>query len=55
MIRLLTILIFVLTLPIFTFGQTKNYKDEFGKKQGVHIDTLKYGGFLERTYQNDKC
>ena len=48
--RLLPLLIF--TLPILIFGQTKNYKDEFGRKQGVHLE---YSGRLqfERTYRND--
>jgi antitoxin component YwqK of YwqJK toxin-antitoxin module len=39
-------------MPILTFGQTKNSKDELGRKQGVHSD---YSGswLFERTYRND--
>ena len=50
--QILNIFIFVFTIPILTFGQT-NYKDELGRKQGLHIDTLKYGEIYERTYTND--
>lgn len=50
--RLRNISFFILTFPIFAFGQTKNYKDELGRKQGVHSD---YSGswLFERTYRND--
>ena len=50
--QIVSIFIFVFTIPIFTFGQT-NFKDELGKKQGLYIDTLKYGEIYERTYKND--
>lgn len=41
-----------MTVPIFTFGQTKNYKDELGRKQGVH-DGYSGSWLFERTYIND--
>ena len=50
--RLLNILIFVLTFPILTFGQTKNHKDELGRKQGVQ-DGYSGSWLFERTYKND--
>jgi len=50
--RLINISFLILTFPIFTFGQPKNYKDELGRKQGVHEGYS--GSFLfERTYKND--
>jgi len=42
----------ILTLPIFAFGQTKNFKDELGRKQGVH-DGYSGSWLFERTYKND--
>jgi antitoxin component YwqK of YwqJK toxin-antitoxin module len=42
----------LMIMPLFAFTQTKNYKDELGRKQGVHYDYS--GSFLfERTYKND--
>jgi antitoxin component YwqK of YwqJK toxin-antitoxin module len=50
--RSINIFILILTVPIITFGQTKNYEDDLGRKQGLHIE---YSGSLlfERTYSND--
>lgn len=50
--RIVKIVIFVLMIPVCVFGQTKNFVDEFGRKQGVHSE---YSGSwqFERTYKND--
>lgn len=50
--RSINIFILILSVPFITFGQTKNYKDDLGRKQGLHIE---YSGSLlfERTYSND--
>lgn len=46
------VFILLLIVPFISFGQMKNYKDDLGRKQGVHIG---YSGSLmfERTYLND--
>ncbi|UII19612.1 toxin-antitoxin system YwqK family antitoxin [Fulvivirga ligni] len=46
------ILFLILTIPIFVFGQTKTYKDELGRKQGVH-DGYSGSWLFESTYRND--
>ena len=50
--RLRNISFIILTFPIFAFGQTKNYEDELGRKQGVH-DGYSGSWLFERTYKND--
>ncbi|MBI4946415.1 MAG: toxin-antitoxin system YwqK family antitoxin [Bacteroidetes bacterium] len=47
--HLLTIII---SIPFLSFGQTKNYKDERGWRQGIH-DGFSGSSLFERSYKND--
>lgn len=52
MMRQINISILILTFPFLAFGQSKNYKDEHGRKQGIH-DGYSGSWLFERTYKND--